>query len=343
MVNSIKYILITGSEGYIGSVLVDKLKKNGYNVRCIDSGFFIKNSIGKPSSSYYLIKKDIRLINKNDLKNVDAIIHLAALSNDPMGELNPSLTKNININATIRLAKLAKEMEVKRFLFSSSCSVYGITKTKIVNERSKTNPQTYYAKYKLIAEQKLKRLASKNFFVGILRNSTAYGFSPRFRNDLVVNNMVSSALSEKEIKIMSDGTPWRPLIDVRDLAQIFIEFLKTNSVKLNGKIVNIGFPGGNYQINDIAKTINKYMPKCKITYTGEHGSDTRSYKVDFKLFKKYFPNLKQEWPLSKSVKDLINKLKKNKKIIYSDKFSRLSTIKKHLKTKTLNPDLYWNR
>jgi len=343
MVSLIKNILVTGSEGYIGSVLVDILKEKKYKIRCIDSGFFVRNEISKPRSTYPLIKKDIRSINKNDLKNIDAIIHLAALSNDPMGELNHSLTKSINLDATIRLAKLAKKMKIKKFIFSSSCSVYGIAKTKIVNEHSKANPQTCYAKCKLIAEQKLKKLASRNFFVGILRNSTVYGFSPRFRNDLVVNNMVASALSEKQIKIMSDGKPWRPLIDVKDLSQIFIEFLKNDQMELNGKIVNVGFAEGNYQINDIAKTINKYMPKCKIIYTGEHGSDTRSYKVDFKLFKKYFPNMKQKWPLSKSVKDLINKLRNSQKTVYSSKFSRLSAINDYLKAKILNKKLYWNQ
>ena len=340
-------VLVTGDRGYIGSVLVPRLIKNGYKVIGIDSGFFDKELMFKKTSrNYEQITKDIRKLTEQDIRGVDAIIHLSALSNDPIGEINPKLTQDINHEASIRLAKLAKKAGVARFLFSSSCSIYGIAKSGVVDESSKVNPLTAYAKSKIKTEKALKKLADNNFFVGLLRNSTVYGYSPRFRNDLVVNNLVTSALAHGELRIMSDGTPWRPLIDVRDLADIFIAFLKTKKKSVNGKVINVGFDENNFQVKDLVETIGKFLPKCKIVYTGEHGSDSRSYKVKFDLFKKYFPEIHQEWTLSKSVKDLIKNLKESK---YSKQdfeagtFTRLAALKKLLDNRKLDKNLFWKK
>lgn len=337
-------VLVTGDRGYIGSVLVPLLIHSGHRVVGFDTEFF-KTEVTPLKNSYRKITKDIREITKSDLRDINAIIHLSALSNDPMGEIDPYLTQEINFKSTIKLAKLAKKMNVGRFLFSSSCSIYGIAKEGKVDEKSPVNPLTAYAKSKIDTENGLIKLASSSFCVGIMRNSTVYGFSPKFRNDLVVNNLVTTALAFGEIRIMSDGTPWRPLIDVRDLSRIFEEFLIVDKDKINGKIINIGFDENNFQVKDIVSLVQKHIPDCKVVYTGEHGKDTRSYKVSFKKFRSLFPNIKQEWNLDKSIEDMVRNLKKinfNKKDFESGIYTRLSVLKKLSASKTLNPQLYWN-
>lgn len=337
-------ILVTGDRGYIGSVLVPLLIQNKYEVAGYDSGFFEDKVVGSFREPHYTkITKDIRKINNSDIKGVDAIIHLSALSNDPIGEIDPKLTEEINYKSSVRLAKLAKKAGVKRFIFSSSCSIYGIAKNGIVDENSKVNPLTAYAKSKIKTEKALQRLADNNFFVGIMRNSTVYGFSRRFRNDLVVNNLVTTGIAYNQIRIMSDGSPWRPLIDVRDLASIFMYFLKTRKKELNGKIMNVGFNENNFQVKDLVEVVSKYLPDCKVIYTGKHGSDTRSYKVKFDLFKKYFPQVSQQWNINKSVKHLIVELKKSrfgKKDFESGKYTRLSTLRELIEKKNVNKNLY---
>src|SRR5260221_9152598 len=236
----LKHVLVTGSAGYIGSVLVGKLILKGYKVTGIDTLFFENTYLGKRFTGAF-VQKDIRLITEKDLQGVDAIIHLAALSNDSMGELKKELTEDINYKATVRLAKLAKKAGVKRFIFPSSCSVYGIAKKSIVDEKSKAHVLTAYATSKIASEKAMQKLADKDFTVCLLRNATVYGFAPAFRDDLVVNNFVMCAMTTGEIRIKSDGTPWRPLIDVRDLSDIMITFLIITPKKINGEIINIGF------------------------------------------------------------------------------------------------------
>ena len=346
MALTMKNILVTGDRGYIGSSLVPLLLKNKYNVVGFDTEFFKKTIPSKyKNPNYKIITKDIREVDVRDIEGIDAIIHLSALSNDPMGDLDDELTQDINFKSTIRLAKLAKKTGVKRFLFSSSCSIYGIAKEDTVSEKSKVNPLTAYARSKINSEKNLIKLADKNFCVGILRNSTVYGYAPKFRNDLVVNNLVTTALALCEIRIMSDGTPWRPLIDVRDLSNIFMQFLKVESKKINGKVINIGFNENNFQVKDLVAEVKKCLPKSRINFTGEHGKDSRSYKVSFNKFHKLFPNIKQSWRLSKSVKDLVTMLKKNKyskKDFVSQDFTRISILKDLLTKKKINNMLYWN-
>ena len=336
-------VLVTGDRGYIGSVLVPLLLEKSHQVTGFDTDFF-KKEINPPHLQYKKITKDIREISEKDLEGIDAVIHLSALSNDPMGELNPNLTHEINFKGTVKIAKLAKKIGVKRFLFSSSCSIYGIAKDGVVDEESPVNPLTAYAKSKIDAEKELMSIADSDFCVSIMRNSTVYGFSPKFRNDLVVNNLVTTALAFGEIRIMSDGTPWRPLIDVRDLSKVFIEFLEVDSDKINGKIVNIGFDENNLQVKDIVSVVQKYVPGCKVIYTGEHGKDTRSYRVSFKKFKSLFPMLKQEWTLDRSIEDMVQNLKEinfDKKDFESGIYTRLSVIKNLSTSKAVTSDLYW--
>lgn len=340
-------VLVTGDRGYIGTVLVEKLLKQEYYVVGLDVGFFDNNlALGLPRLRYKKINKDIRKVLPQDLKGIDAIVHLSALSNDPLGEINSKLTEEINHKASVRLARLAKRAGVKKFIFSSSCSIYGIARNGIVDETSKVNPLTAYARSKIKTENALKKLASRDFFVGLLRNATVYGFSKRFRNDLVVNNLVTTALAFGEIRILSDGTPWRPLIDVRDLADIFIEFIKTKSKSLNGIVVNVGFNENNFQVRDLVDVIKKELRSCKVVYTGEHGSDSRSYKVKFDLFKKSFPKIRQKWNLSRSVRDMISMLKKNKfskRDFESGTYTRLAVLKNLIENKKIDKNLFFGR
>jgi nucleoside-diphosphate-sugar epimerase len=334
-------VLVTGDRGYIGAVLVPMLLKNNYKVIGLDTEYFTK-TIGK-EIPYRKIKKDIRNITKKDLRGIDVVVHLAALSNDPIGEVNPKLTREINLTASLRLARLSKQAGVKRFLFASSCSIYGIV-SGTVDETTPANPQTVYATSKVKVEKTLQKLADDTFQVGLLRNSTVYGYSPKFRNDLVVNNFVTCAFALGKIKVMSDGTPWRPLIDVRDLSRIFIAFIKAEDKKFNGEIVNIGFEENNFQVKDIITLVKKHIPECEVEFTGEHGVDTRSYRVNFKKFKKMFPKFKKQWPLDRSIADLIKQLRKinySKNDFLGGKFTRIVVLKKLLENKIIDKNLYF--
>ena len=336
-------VLVTGDRGYIGATLVPFLLEGGYEVVGLDTHFFKKELDPlKEKKSYRKITKDIRDVEEKDLKGINEIIHLSALSNDPMGELNPSLTEEINLKASVKLAKLAKKAGVSRFLFSSSCSIYGIAKSGIVDEKSQVNPLTAYAKSKIDMEDFLKEMADDTFVVGLLRNSTVYGYSPKFRNDLVVNNFVTTALAYNQIRVMSDGTPWRPLIDVRDLSAVFRAFLKADAKKINGKIINVGFNENNFQVKDLLNEVKIQLQDCDVVYTGEHGKDTRSYKVKFDLLNEVFPTIKQQWTMSKSIKDLIKHLRNDKfdkKVFESGKYTRLAVLKELLEKKKVNKHL----
>lgn len=334
-------ILVTGDRGYIGVVLVPLLLKEGFEVIGIDTEYFLHFKRSN-LTNYKQVKKDTRDITENDLKGIDAVIHLSGLSNDPMGDINPQLTKDINYEASVRLAKLSKKKGVKRVLFSSSCSVYGIAKEGIVDEDSKVNPLTAYAKSKIKTEKELEKMASHNFYVGLLRNATVYGYSPNFRNDLVVNNLVTCALALGKIKVLSDGTPWRPLIDVRDLARAFLAFLKVSKDSANGEVVNVGFNENNFRVREIVSIIKEFLPDCDIEYTGEHGVDTRSYQVNFNKFKAIFPQFKQKWPLRRSIRDMIQNLQRinySKEDFLSGKHTRLTILKKLLLEKRLDKSL----
>lgn len=338
-------ILVTGDKGYIGSVLVPLLSQEDFKVVGIDSEYFADSiSSANVKSSYKHKRLDIRKVEREDVEGVDAVIHLSALSNDPLGEIDAQLTHEINFVATIRLAEIAKSVGVKRFLFSSSCSVYGIAGNDVIDEASKVNPLTAYAESKVRSERELRKMASNNFCVGLLRNATVYGYSPNFRNDLVANNLVTCAIALKKIKVLSDGTPWRPLIDVRDLARAFIEFLKVKKELINGEVVNVGFKENNFQIRGIVAIIQEFLPGCEIEYTGEHGSDVRSYRVNFDKFQTIFPNFRQEWPLKKSIRDMIQNLQRinySKEDFLSGRHTRLATLRKLLGEKRVNKDLYF--
>ena len=307
-------VLVTGSQGYIGTVLTEILLKKKYNVIGYDVGFFKENVIGFLKENYKVIQKDIRDLNENDLKNVDAIIHLAGLSNDPLGEFSPLLTEQINYEATKKIANLAKNCGVTRFVYASSQSMYGISNTseELDEDNSIKNPVTAYAKAKWDAELYLNGLNTNDFIVTSFRPSTVFGVSNRLRCDVVFNNLVACAYTTGKIEIKSDGSPWRPVIHVRDVCSAFIAGLEAPPKLVAGKSFNVGIRNGNYTVKDLAEAAQKAVPGSELIFTGEH-SDPRTYKVSFQRILKTLSNhYKPEWDLDRGGKELVDFFKKIK-------------------------------
>jgi len=275
-------VLVTGGAGYIGSVLIRVLLDRGYKVRCLDRFFFGKESLDDVSSNpdLELIKDDIRWFDPRFLKDVDAVIDLAALSNDPSGELDPAKTFDINYLGRTRVAKLSKEYGVKRYLLASTCSVYGFRQDKVLDENSPTNPLTTYAKSNLLTEEAVLTLADCSFIVTVLRQATVYGLSPRMRFDLAINGMTLGLFKNRKIPVMRNGDQWRPFIHIRDTSKAFITVLESSEQKVNGEVFNTGSNKQNYQILPLAKMIGEAVP---IPFGIEwYGSpDKRSYRVNF--------------------------------------------------------------
>lgn len=337
-------VLITGIDGYIGTQMAQVLMSRGHDVTGIDSGFYREGWLyNGVKLSPKVITKDTREIVLKDLKGFDAVISLADLSNDPLGNQDPKNTYAINHTAIIRLAKLAKKAGVKRFIYSSSCSIYGIAKDGLVDETSEVFPQTAYAKCKLLVEQDLQKLADKNFTCTYMRNATVFGASPRMRFDLVVNNLSGIAWTEKLIKLSSDGTPWRPLVHILDVCEAFATALEAPKSLVQNQIFNIGSTTGNYQVKQVAKIIGKVFPGCKVAF-GKSDGDTRSYKVSFEKLKKTFPKLKVSRTVEdggKELRDIFKKIKMTKEIYEFRGFTRLKEIE-HLKhTGQINNDFFW--
>jgi nucleoside-diphosphate-sugar epimerase len=300
-------IMVTGDQGYIGGVLVAMLTDKGYEVVGYDAGFFTENLLLPLKENYTKIKKDIRDINKNDLKDVEAIIHLAGLSNDPLGEFLPKLTEDINYIGTMHLAELAKECGISRFVYASSQSMYGISDTsdELDEDDSVKNPITAYAIAKWNAEQKLHAMSTDEFVVTSFRPSTVFGASPRLRCDIVFNNLVACAYSTGKIEIMSDGTPWRPVVHIKDVCSAFIAGIEAPASIVSARAFNVGIPNGNFTVRDIAEAAQRAVPGCDLIFTGEH-TDPRTYRVSFKRIltelKDYY---KPEWDLDKGGKELV--------------------------------------
>ncbi len=340
-------ILVTGHQGYIGSVLVGQLKEQGYRVIGLDSGFFADGTFGPdPILPDRTIKKDIRCIEIGDLEGMDAVIHLAALSDDPIGELDPHLTDEINRRASTRLAQKAREAGVSRFLFSSSSSVYGLVNADVnVDENSPTHPITAYANSKAAAEREIMRLARENFSPVFLRSATAYGPSPRIRFcTLVVHNLLGYAMSTGRILMKSDGTPWRPLVHVEDIGRAFLAALKAPRREIHNRIFNVGQDSENFQVRDIAETVRRTVAGTVIEYTGEHSADQRSYRVSFENIARNLPGFRPAWNLEKGCEELYRFLKDNRftnDLFENRRFMRLKQIRYLMSRKLVDSNLFW--
>jgi nucleoside-diphosphate-sugar epimerase len=289
-----KKVLVTGHKGYIGVHLVDLLKRQGHFVIGCDLNLFAGCEFDPFSVPDVDLNKDFRSLVSYELEGVDCIMHLAAISNDPMGDLNPEVTYKINREGTIELARKAKKAKVPLFLFASSCSIYGKGSTLDIDESGETVPLTPYAISKIAAEEALRELSDSKFRTVSLRNATAYGYSPMLRIDLVVNNLLACAMTRGDIRMMSDGTPWRPLIHCKDIARAFTAFFATPP-QSDCLVVNVGGNLENYQVKDVAALVQKKVPDTEVVFTGEVGADPRNYRVKFDLLKQVLPHFSLEY------------------------------------------------
>ena len=326
-------VFVTGHKGYIGVHLVDLLKQADHTVTGCDLGLFDGCAWEKTVPADRELAKDVRDITLNDVAGHDCVIHLAAISNDPMGEVNAAATFAINRDASIRIARLAKKAGVPRYLFSGSCSVYGAGKKLDLDENDPLNPLTAYAKSKIETELAVSALADDAFTPAYLRNATAYGHSPMLRIDLVVNNLLACAAATGEIRIMSDGFPWRPLIHCRDIARAFVAFMNAPKERIHNKAINVGGNSENYQVRDVGDRVKLLIPDATITYTGEIGADPRNYRVKFDLLNTLLPDFKLQYDLTSGMEELHRKMVDHgfsRKDWDGDQFVRLRVLKNRL-------------
>ena len=339
-------ILITGNLGYIGIILTEDLLKENYDVIGVDTDFYCDRRLYEFNfkREFIQLKKDIRKIEVSDIKDVDSIIHLSALSNDPLGELNPRLTDKINYEASLRLAQLAKKAKVKRFLFSSSCSIYGASANSQLTEKSQMNPLSSYAHSKVNFEIELMKLADEHFSPVILRNGTAYGVSPNIRFDIVVNNLMGWAYTMKEIRILSDGRAWRPIVHIKDISHAFIASLKAPREEIHNEIFNVGINSENYQVKEIAYEIQKLMSECEIKVLGKLNPDERNYHVNFDKISENLRGFKPAWNLKKGIKELYDIFKEinlSYEVFQDKNFTRIKQLNYLLNNKRINSNLFW--
>ncbi|MEM1445451.1 MAG: NAD(P)-dependent oxidoreductase [Planctomycetota bacterium] len=325
-------VLVTGHRGYIGVHLVQILKEAGHHVTGVDVDLFEGCAWRPYTPADVELAKDIRDLTEQDLDGIDAVCHLAAISNDPMGDMDPEITYSINREGSVGLAKLAKRAGVGRYLFSGSCSVYGKGDNPelALSETDQLNPLTAYAISKIDTELQTADLADDGFCVSWLRNSTAYGHSPMLRIDLVVNNLLGSALSYGEIRIKSDGSPWRPLIHCYDIASAFRAFCEADAKVINGQAINVGGNDENYQVKDVGDQVERLIPSAKVVYTGEHGEDSRDYKVNFEKLNTLLPDFKLKYNLVSGMEELHKEMVDHgfgAEHFESDQFVRLRTLK----------------
>jgi len=340
-------ILVTGNHGYIGTVLTSVLLEKEYDVVGLDIDYFKNYFLEPVEDAFPQINTDIRTIESSDVEGFDGIIHLAALSNDPLGELNPGLTEEINYQGTVNIARLAKEAGVKRFVYASSQSMYGIsdTENELDEDDSEKKPLTAYARTKWEAELELKKMHSNDFVVACFRPSTVFGASPRFRSDIVYNNLVACAYTTGKIEILSDGTPWRPVVHVKDVCQAFIAGIEAPVELVGGKAFNVGISDGNFTVRDLAEAAQRSVPGSDLNFLNEH-SDPRTYRVSFRRILADLKDwYKPQWDLDKGGRELVdyfNAVGFTEENFRGRSCNRLAQLKYLLKTSTIDNQLRFN-
>ncbi|MEO1477270.1 MAG: SDR family oxidoreductase [Bacteroidota bacterium] len=338
-------VLVTGHSGYIGSVLTPRLLALGYDVHGLDSDFFAASTfLPDEVASVPSVQKDIRDVGRADLEGFDAVVHLANLSNDPLGNLNPGLTYEINHAATVRLGERAREAGVSRFLFASSCSLYGAAGQDAVTEEAAFNPQTPYGEAKVLAERDLAPLATDDFSPVFLRNATVYGVSPRLRFDLVVNNLTAWAVTTGQILLKSDGTPWRPLVHVEDVCRAVEAVLAAPREAVHNEAFNVGRLGENYQIRDVAEIVGQVVPNCAVAFAGGASPDTRSYQVDFAKIQRHLPSFAPQWTVQRGVEQLYAAFRHaglTPEAFEGPEFRRLKRLERLMEAGAIDRELRW--
>jgi nucleoside-diphosphate-sugar epimerase len=337
-------VLVTGHLGYIGTVMVPMLLQEGWDVVGYDSDLFERSTFGDGIKQIPNIRKDIRDVEAADVKGFDAIIHLAGLSNDPLGDLNPNLTYDINHIASVRLAECAKKAGVRRFVFSSSCSNYGAGGEDLLNEHSAFNPVTPYGISKVRVEQDVTKMADASFSPTFLRNATAFGVSPRLRFDLVLNNLVAWAFTTNKVFIKSDGTPWRPIVHIADISRAFIAVLKSPIELTHNEAFNVARNEDNYRIRELADIVKDTVDGTVIEYAKDAGPDKRCYRVDSSKIMKTLAAFQPVWDARKGAAELLAAYKKvGLKLddFEGTKYKRIDHIKMLMNSGLLGADLRW--
>jgi nucleoside-diphosphate-sugar epimerase len=336
-------VLVTGHRGYIGAVLVPMLREAGHEVTGLDVDLYRGCDFGEPPGAVPTLEVDVRAVEVEHCEGFDAVVHLAALSNDPLGDMNPDLTYDVNHRASVRLARCAKEAGAGRFLFSSSCSLYGAAGEAPLTEEAGFNPVTPYGESKILVEQDLAKLADADFSPVSLRNATVYGASPRLRADLVVNNLVGYAFTTGEVLIKSDGSPWRPLVHVQDVSRAFLALLTAPRDVVHGQAFNVGRQSENYRIRDVAAIVEEGVPGSRVTYAPGASPDVRNYRVDFSKIEGLVPAFRPTWTVRQGVEELLAAYRQvglTREQFLGPRFYRIQTVKKRQAAHELDGELW---
>jgi nucleoside-diphosphate-sugar epimerase len=335
-------ILITGNRGYIGSVLTRMALDAGYEVKGLDSDLFEDCDFGSPPPACEQVVKDLRDVELSDVAGVDAVLHFAGLCNDPLGDLAPDLTMDINFRASLTVAKLAKKAGAKIFIMASSCSLYGASGDAMIDETAQFQPLTQYARSKAMVEEAVSALATRNFSPVFLRNATAYGVSPRLRLDLVLNDFVAAAHSTGVISIKSDGTPWRPIVHIEDIARSCLAVLEAPRPAVHNRAFNVGRNEENYQVRDLAEIVRDVIPGSRIEYSPGGGPDLRCYRVDFSRIARELPGFQPQWNAQRGAEELYEACRRNQltaEDAQGPKYRRLARVRELSNQGSLADDL----